>query len=279
MGIARGKKSNKKTLRKVYKKKSGVKSKSLKSLVKSEVKKTLFKKSETKMNTVTLLPSPFNATISYTGDLYNILPAIVPGVGDNNRIGNTVIPTYTNISGYLTFRPHNVLDIYHTPLGSLDVQMFILRNKHQQNGNLRTPATDLNIMKLATTKFQYDGTFASSCSPLNTEDFEVVMKKSFKLTPLSYTNPVVGTGTALSTDQVAGNFLNGALSYKFKHSINYSSLGIKKLTYDIGSDQPTDCNLFFCLGYAQYNDPENCVSDLYVPIQCSYNAVTYYKDF
>lgn len=247
--------------------------KSIKSIVNDAVKKTLMKKSDTKNAVTELNGLNFNSTISGLSDLIEVIPSITQGTDDNDRIGNSIIPTYTKITGYCTA----AFDAnFPTALGPLDVQMFILRNKNQRDSNSRSVFTDLNIIKRGIAKFQFDGTFASTCSPINTEDFQVLMKRSFKLTPIPF-----GSSTVQSISMILpNNPNNGGQVYKFSHTIDWAKCGVTKFIYDAATTQfPNNENIFFCLGYAQYNAPEIPTGSTVTPVRVAYTAITHYKDF
>ena len=75
------------------------------------------------------------------------------------------------------------------------------------------------------------------------------------------------------------NSNSGSTIYKFKQKINWAKPGVKKLLYEsAGASQPINENIFWCLGFAQYNDPNTAVSTTYTPVQVCMQAMTYYKD-
>lgn len=236
------------------------------------VRNAVKRQAETKINFVNYVNQKFNATISTTADLYNLLPSLAQGTDDNNRVGNSVVPMYTNVRGYVTISPN---DTIYTTLGPLDVQLFCLRSKTKKDGSASKSSTDLDIIKRGVTKQQYDGTFASSISPVNTEDFQVIFKKTFRLIPAPTTSATPPTDAF----SVPNNPNSGSTIYKFQHKINWAKIGVKKLLYEVtGASQPSNENIYFCLGYAQYNNPNVAVSDLYTPVQMTMQAITYYKD-
>lgn len=239
------------------------------------VNSILRRKVESKVNFVNYVNEPFNSTISVPGDLYNLLPSIAQGTDDNNRIGNSIQPLYTNVRGYVGIHCNDTL---YATLGPLDVQLFCLRGKTRKDGSVYPrPTSDLDIIKRGVTKQQYDGTFASSISPVNTEDFQIIFKKNFRLIPIPTTSS--STGSAPTSFSLPNNSNTGSTIYKFKHKINWEKLGVKKLLYEATSaSQPINENIFWCLGFAQYNDPNTAVSTTYTPVQVTMQAMTYYKD-
>lgn len=257
--------------KKTYKKKSTT-SQSLKRLISKTIDNKLMKKAETKIAACELAGVNFNATINSITDLYNIIPSIVEGTGDDDRVGNSIVPLYTNIRGYCTWAYDNT---YYSTLGPLDVQMFILRNKTQKDSNMRATNTDTYIIKRGIYKQQYDGTMNATTSPINTEDFQIIMKKSFRLTPMPTTN--IST-TPIVSQNVPQNPLHGSGVYKFKYVVDWKKCGIDKFIYDYNQQFPSNENVFFCLGFAQYNEPAIAVPDNNTPVQVSWTATTYYKD-
>lgn len=258
--------------KRVYKRKS---TGSFQKKVARVVGRVLRRKTETKVNFTNYVNQGFNATINSSADLYNLLPSIAQGTGDNARIGDSITPLYTNIRGYVGIHCNDAL--YGT-LGPLDIQLFCLRGKTRKDGSVTPrPASDLDIIKRGVTKQQYDGTFASSCSPVNIEDFQVIFKKSFRLIPIPTTS---SSSTSPPTSfSLPNNSNSGSTIYKLQHKINWAKLGVKKFLYEGSSaSQPINENIFWCVGYAQYNDPNNAVSDTYTPVQVTMQAMTYYKD-
>lgn len=261
--------------RRVYKRKAMSRKSSMRTIINKTVSRALMRKTETKVNFVNYVNEPFNSTISVSADLYNLIPSIAQGTDDNNRIGNSIQPLYTNIRGYVGIHCGDTL--YDT-LGPLDVQLFCLRGKTRKDGSVYPrPTSDLDIIKRGITKQQFDGTFASSCSPVNVEDFQIIFKKNFRLIPIPTTSS--STGSAPTSFSLPNNSNSGSTIYKLKHKINWAKIGVKKFLYESTSaSQPINENIFWCLGFAQYNNPNAAVAATYTPVQVSMQAMTYYKD-
>jgi len=237
------------------------------------IKRVLMRNSETKYAVKRLEPTKFNAAISTYADMVQIIPDIGQGVGDDERVGSSIIPLTTTMRGYVTFAPGNIFGI---PLGSLDVKMYCLRNKKNKDPTLTT-GDNLLILKQGVDKIPFDGTIDSTTAVVNTEDFDVLYSKSFKLLPNYGDNPPTSATPSTGVTYV-NNPLSGSATYKFVGKVNWKK-HCKKIMYSTGSDSPTNLNAFWCLGFAQYNDPSNAVSNAYTPVQASWTAVTTYKDF
>lgn len=245
----------------------------LKRYIKKEVDKQLNKKSDTKTNFVNYTNVEFNSTIDSVGDLYNIWPSIQAGTDDNQRVGRSITPMYTNVRGYVTGQ---INDTVYTTLGCLDVCLYCLASKTNQDGANRG-LDDTYIIKRGMTKQQYDGTFASSCSPINIEDFHVLFKRNFRLIPIPTTSSAVASPP--ESFSLPNNSNSGSFVYKLKAKIDWQKMGFKKFDYDgSGALQPNNLNAFWCVGFAQYNNPSNAVNITYTPVRVTLQAISYYKD-
>lgn len=241
--------------------------------LKKYVDRMISSKTETKVISLTNTQI-YNSTISSTSELYNIIPNIAEGTADNNRIGNSIDLMYTNSRGYITFSTASP-----NTYGSLDVCLYHLISKRNRDGSNRV-SSDLNIIKNGTVKGQYDGTLASSLAPINTEDFVIISKKNVKLIPLPFNQPA-STALPTTSSNIVANPNSGTITYKFKLSINWKKVlkNKTKVYYDTNvSSQPTSLNSFYCLGFAQYNDPTNPASFVDALVKMSYFSETYYKD-
>lgn len=269
-------KPRRRNYRKNTKKTAGVNKK----IINKMIDKKLNKAAETKIGVEQVNQIGFNSTIDSLGDLYNVIPPVVAGLGDDDRTGNTINPMFTSIRGYVSWNTNT--QIFYENLGPLDVQLFILRNKTQRNQNARTNTTDLKIIKYGTSKIQFDGTFNSTCSPVNVDDFQILYKKTFKIIPAPFTNTASGSlsaSTPTDSSILASNPNSGSTIYKLKHIIDWKKMGIRNFKYDSDIQQyPSNENVFLCLGFAQYNNPGGSSQSSSVPIMLSYTATTFYKD-
>lgn len=227
-----------------------------------EIKRVMFKGAETKRQYLVRTPIPFNGTVSGLSDLYNVIPDVQPGTGNNARVGEKITPTYLNIRGYCYANDAPGTTI---PNSVLDVELFFLMDKVQRDGNVRDGTSSYFIRTGAAT-IQHDGTMLSSCSPVDTDRFHVVKRIKCKLIPFPQT-----------AGQLNNNSNTGANNYEFNITVPMSKL-CPTFDYSTGNYQPTNCNMFMTCAYAQYMNPSTSVSSIITFANVGFTSTLYYKD-
>ncbi len=153
-----------------------------------------------------------------------------------------------------------------TPILNLDVDMFILIDKVQKDGTVRD-STSAKFIRNGAAVINYDGTLISSCSPVDTDRFEVVKRVNVKLIPWP-----------LTTNQLNSNPNSGSNIYKFNFNIPLGKLCPTLDFADSSGIQPNNLNMFLTCGYAQFMTPTTADSSLSTEVQISYTSTMYYKD-
>ena len=183
------------------------------------------------------LAIPFTSAITSTSELYNLLPRIIQGVDDNQRIGNIIMPSslsvWTNV--FIPVVGSNtsqnvVVDLYYLTCKSI--------KDNSYSGNVPT-GTMLNQGN--GTNVNYDGTMQRAYFPVNTSDFTVLKHKRLKLQK--------GGGDPNSAISSTGLPPTDAMQYyyaTYKTKIPVP----KKLSYETSTTlTPTNYYPFLCLGF------------------------------
>lgn len=231
--------------------------------IRRTVRQTISRIAETKRVIHVQGPTQFNPFIASTADYMRLVPQLSVGTNDGFRIGTKVTPQYLTVRGYINRTP-GVGSGTNNPI---DVTIFILQDKQQRDGNQRTAASSVNIMRYdGTTIGQFDGTMRAMASPVDTTNFKVIKRKVIRLLPVD----AVG-----APGQVY--IANGAIARTFKWKIPVKKLGAFRYT-DGTAAEPENVNFFLTCGYVDAGNPTFPPSALQTPVQISYNSTLYFKD-
>lgn len=236
--------------------------------VKSYVNRVIRRNEETKFSSNQYTLTGFNSGISAVGDLVTVLPQVVVGTGQNNRIGNKIRPTRIEITGYVMIQTSQVSGLNDAFL--LGGRLFCFQDKTSKS--YANSISNYNLLNLGGSSTNFTGTAMNWVSPHNNEQFKFFAdRKMVFMKPFGYTN----NGTPSSTTSITG--MDKSIFHPFKIVLTQKDLPAV-LTYDQTDDLafPTNFSPYIALGYCDLTDasPDTAVTKL----KMEFNATMYYKD-
>lgn len=187
-----------------------------------------------------------NAAIG-TADEYPILPAISQGQGYNQRIGNRMNPTSLIVNGAVTFNDYGE-GFVGVPLR---VVVMVLQAKQVRDTNLLPTPTISQLLDNGTGGTSWDGSTVNSFFPVNTEEFTVLAKRTFKLSDITQENAK-------------------CMSQRYTMRIKCP----KQLMYEGTGNYPTNFAPFIVLGWARDDAVTPTIGQVYVKHTCT-SRLTY----
>lgn len=226
------------------------------------------------------LAEPHNAQItSNTTDIMRLLPLIVAGTGDNQRIGERVSPSSFRVDGVLSMNQTNVL----AQVANQDfvAVLYVLQHKSLKTYNsLQTGPNDFTQLLLTgegDTK-SFDGHPFDASLPVASQYYKVCAKK---IIPLRYAGVTVSPAGGSLPGGAVGVSVANSHTWSAKYSINLKKHIPKVLRFQesgVTTGQPNDplnSSIFMCVGYYRMDQliPGNAAY-----ISNSYVAKLTYKD-
>lgn len=236
--------------------------------VKSYVNRVIRRNEETKFSTNQYGLTSFNSGISSSGDLITVLPQIVVGTGQNNRIGNKIRPVRLEITGYVIY--------YAAAIGTyndarmLGARLFLFQDKTSKSYS--NSINNYQLLNLGGSSANFTGTALNWVSPNNSQQFKFYADRKMKICkPFGLTNNT----TPSSTNAITG--MDPSMFHPFKIVLTEKDLPAV-LIYDQTDDlaYPVNFSPYMALGYA---DLMNAAADTTTSqISMEFNATLYYKD-
>lgn len=159
---------------------------------------------------------------------YSTYATITQGTGQSGRIGNKVRQVNSYVIGILTPLGYNATS--NPNPRPLDVLMYIYCSRDTPNTLNSTNMTGFyNTNSGATTP---SGTILDSISPINTDRYEVVYKRMFKVAFADY------GGLGVST--TAQSYTNNDYKYSVRFRVNITKILPKVFRYNDNSDTPNN---------------------------------------
>lgn len=262
--MIRRKRIIKRKVKKFYKPKR----KTISPIVKSYVNRTIRRNEETKMSSNQYTLSSFNSTITTSADLLTLLPQVVVGTGQNDRIGNKIRPIRLEITGYVLY--------YADSLAALsDAKMIGGRLFCFQDKATRAYANSIynyNLLNLGGTGNTFTGTALNWVSPVNKEQFTFFADRK-----MVFMKPFGTTNNSSPTTSNAITGMDKSLFHPFKIVLTQKHLPAV-LQYDQGDSlaYPTNFAPYLALGYCDLMNrtPDSTTTQLAMEFNCT----LYYKD-
>lgn len=216
-----------KTNKKIYKKKTIVKPKINKNLVKT-IKSVIHQQAETKCAFTTVPMTAFNSGMNSSGDMLPLIPYISQGVLDNQRVGDQLRAQTLTVKGHMYINTTPIIGIsgggYAVPTSSnakIAVRMIICQPKNMSSNDiiLNNSSWINALIKKGGITSAFTGTVQDLYAPVNRDAVTVYHDKTFYLSldPLlvSGTYPA-GTLVNTSGTRQALKFFNFSLKCKNK---------------------------------------------------------------
>ena len=229
------------------------------------VKRVLSHNMETKYASNQYSLSYFNSGINSTGDFITLLPAIASGIGQNQRIGDSIEPIKLVIRGYLVYSTSIVTYI--------DARMILARMFCFQDKSTRSYAlssANYQLIDLGGSSGPFTGTQMSVISPKNTDMFTFYADKKFKfIKPYGLTNGGVQNNALVSP--------NNTLWHPFTITLTKKQIPAH-LKFDAGlsTNFPVNFAPYLAVGYADLLGASPDVAN--TQIQMEFCSTLYYKD-
>lgn len=203
--------------------------------MKQAIKQELLKDAENKKVIYSSGNFTSNQSLNSTTDVLQLLPFVLNGTGQEQKIGNTITIKSIQLRGVLTFTSPQ-LTVNNTRIG---VKLWILRAKRFDDWlAARTDFGTNYIQFLEGVSTGWTGTLTNFNTPVNTDYFSVVYSKTYYMS-----QSLSSATTAQPTNQFTTKFINIKLPY---------CTG-RKLHYDPGfdTDQPNDFPYFMMISYVK----------------------------
>nr|QKE11189.1 Cap protein [Chicken circovirus 3] len=240
--------------------------------VRSYVNRVIRRNEETKFSSNQYGLTLFNSGISTSGDLVSVLPTVVVGTGQNNRIGNKIRPVRLEITGYVLFYcPSAASSSNYQDARMLGARLFCFQDKTVRSYANNT-ITNFNLLNLGGSSTNFSGTALNWVSPHNNEQFKFFMDKRFKvMKPFGFINNTTPT----TSNAITG--MDPSMFHPFKLVLTEKDLPAV-LTYDQTDElaYPTNFAPYIALGYC---DLTNASADTTTTaLGMEFSATLYYKD-
>lgn len=225
------------------------------------VKRILNSRLETKVASFTVSYTNFNSAISANSEFYRLCPSLVPGGGQNQRIGDSVNPKRLEIMGVVSYNA----DTYATSQAIM-ARLFAFQDKSVRSYD-NVAQVNAQLIDVGGTPSTYGGTLLNSISPLNRDRFQFYANKTFK-----FTKPYGITTGSSSTTAITSPFSS---CKTFKIVIRGKNLP-NVLKYGANDNNPENFAPYLALGYCyqQNNTPD--VTD--TKIGLSFVSTLYFTD-
>lgn len=236
-----------------------------------KVLSVIHREAETKEAMVTFATTSFNSGISGTGDNCRIIPNIVNGSADNQRIGDQIRAQKLILEGIINFTPITGVTLQNNPgLGRIAVRMMIVTPKSFPNWATASGATSWQdyLLKKGGTTSGFTGSPFDLYAPVNRDAVTCHYNKVFYLT-----QPwVLHNGSTTDTAMDVGN-----VTRHFKKVFNLKNSLWK---YDAAVDTgltPVNKGMILVLGYA-YTDGSTSPDVLNTRVTLQYESRLQYED-
>jgi len=203
-----------------------------------KVQKIIHADVETKQQYHIMAPTNFNSGIDAAGDAIRVLPNVIQGTGENNRIGNQLKAQSLIIKGCVSWSP-SIGSFGTFANARLGVRLFVIqpRNYSEIGEVLANTATWMpTLLQKGGVAAPFTGAINDLWAPLNSEAFIKYYDKVFMLNG-TYQSTAVGMTQLLG----ATKMFKIALRCKNK-TIKYENA--------ISTGNPMNYAPVFCIGYA-----------------------------
>lgn len=219
------------------------------------ITKVLDKRTETKQISNTS-DTYFNSGITSVSEFYSMIPSIVQGFGDSQRIGQKVRMKYLKIKGVISYETAvgttNNLPIY--------TDIFILQDKIQKSQN--SAPHDYKILNNSGISTTYNGDALVAQYPVNTEEFRLVKRirrrLAFNYAPGSTSTTITEPYSRLQA------------TFTIKIPVYNQQLDYESNTANL----PQNTNFWLTAGFFQYTSTTQTAA----PMRVQWVSTLYYKD-
>lgn len=209
----------------------------------------------------------FNSGITSQSDFMKLLPQIVQGGGDNNRIGSDIQPIKLVVRGYVIYNSASPL-VGVQNAGMLGARLFAFSDKSSKCYN--NLDFNFSILDAGGTPQGFGGTALDFMTPHNNDNFTFYSDKKLKIL-----KPAGGSNGNNSLQQIVS--MHNSLYHPFTITIKANKMP-KNLKYDevLSNSYPLNFAPFIALGYSDlFNFSPDTISQ---QISMEYVSTLYFKD-
>ena len=232
------------------------------------VKSIVNRGEETKMCSNQYGLTSFNSGITTPGDFIAVMPQIIEGIGQNQRIGSSIKPIKLVIRGYVAYATDGI-----PSARMIGGRLFCFSDKTVANYNVAASAgNNFQLLDVGGNSQAFTGAQLNYCMPHNTDGYKWYADKKMKfLKPFGYTDTLAPTSTVEITS------MNTTLFHPFTITIPAGKMP-SQLKYDasISINNPMNFAPYLALGYTNLS---GFTADVAVTqLKMEFVATLYYKD-
>jgi len=228
------------------------------------VKKIVGRTEEVKHVGQNVVNAAFNQTISSTGELYPVMPAITEGTDGHQRIGDKIRGKYLIVKGHVQY-DRSITDEYMPPN---TIRLMILTQRNiKAPAQISTLGDYSHLLKdnVGTDVGRpYGGNMFDNLAPLNKDVFTVLMDKKVKFRE----HIVAGLGiTGFAQTQGTQRTFTFTKKIKVPATLHFD---------DVNGDSPNNFAPFFCMGGV--SDDNSGAISVNTPYRCTIQSELYFTD-
>lgn len=206
---------------------------------------------------------PFNAGITTTSEFYPLIPNCPQGVGEGERVGDSIMPTG------LIVKVMVAANGAYTSSQLTRCRLFIVSSRNIKDQQSQINLDPASLLDYGGFVAAFDGNPSPYQVPVNKEGWVVHADKKFTITKGTGTTPSLSNG--YTGDQVCVPS-NQVLEFTFRVKLP------KKLHYLADNlDSPSNAAIWFALGYTQ-PDGNSTADVTNTRIVANWISTMYYKD-
>lgn len=231
------------------------------------VKQVVMRNQETKFASDQFTITGFNSSITAQSDCIKVLPTIVQGSAQSNRIGTHIKPLKLVVKGYVVYNTDALAGAR-----MIGARLFCYSDRSISNYQVGTNSgNNLQLLDVGGVPIQYTGTPMNYISPHNTDLYKFYADKRMKiLKPYGLTNTL---SPSVSNELTS---MDNSLFHPFSFTIPASKMPATLRYDETLSGNPTNFAPYISIGYSDLLGfvPDTVVTQL----EMTFCATLYYKD-
>lgn len=193
---------------------------------------------------------------------------IVQGVGQGQRIGNTIKTKKLVIRGTVVPYPYDA--VFNPAPGPIQVKMWVFYDKRTPV-DVPNPVAGSNFFQSGNTSKGFQNDLADLWSPVNSDIYRILATRTFKLGNAEY----AGTSPPVSTAS-AQYYTNNDFKYNANFSINLTKHYPKTVKFNDNTSTPSSRGLFMMVAFFNANGTQ--INSGYRAVGMQYMQDYHYED-
>lgn len=203
--------------------------------LKQAIKQELLKDAENKKVMYSSGNFTSNQSLKDTSDVLQLLPFVLNGTGEDQKIGNTITIKSLTLRGVMTF----FLPQQTAANCRIGVKLWIVRTKRYDDWlSARTSFASDYTNLLEGSNLGFTGTLTNFNTPINTDYFSVVYSKTYYMS-----QSLQATTTLSAQNNFTTKFINVKVPYCTGRKLHYDQ--------NFDNDQPTDFPYYMLVSYVK----------------------------